>query len=222
MATSTRSSEIDGEQCVVMRGIGWKGYKAMLRLRGGRSMPRMIYLDGDLLLMSPSFPHERLKERFGIFVIEVVVGLDIPCVPSGATTFRRKVKRGGVEPDHSFYLENEARVRGKKELHLRTDPPPDLVIEAVHTHDADEAIEVYRRFGVPEVWVGDEEGVRFLVLDEGGEYAEPETSRAFPFLKAGEVFDWVGRPQDVSETEWVKALRRWVRETLAPRIGREA
>ena len=66
--------EAEGDQCVAIRDIGWKGYCTLLRLRGERSMPRMVYLDGTVWLMSPSFPHERLKTRLGHFVTEVVVG----------------------------------------------------------------------------------------------------------------------------------------------------
>jgi Uma2 family endonuclease len=219
MATTipNRSTTIPGDQCVEMREIDWKGYVTMLRLRGERPIPRMIYLDGSLFLVTTSFPHERLAERLGIFVIEVVVGLDIPCVPAGGTMFRRREKRGGVEGDKTFYLANEVRVRGKEKIDLRTDPPPDLAIEAVYTHAAAAAVEVYRRLGVSEVWLCDEEGLHILVLRANGRYAESEASAAFPFLTEGEIFSWVGRPQSVSETEWVKEVRRWVRETLAPR-----
>ena len=87
------------------------------------------------------------------------------------------------------------RVRGKNKLHLKTDPPPDLAIEAVHSHDADAAIEVYRRFKVPEVWVCDEAELRILILQTNGRYAESPTSAAFPFLSAAEVYDWVRRSQ---------------------------
>jgi Uma2 family endonuclease len=223
MATATikPTREVDGDQCVEFNDIGWKGYCTLLRLRGDHSMPRMVYLDGTVWLMSPAFPHERLKKRLG-WVVEVIVEeLDIPCVPAGSTTFRRRIKRGGVEGDQSYYLANEERVRGKEKLHLRTDPPPDLAIEAVHSHDADAAIEVYRRFKVPEVWVCDEAELVILVLEPSGRYAASATSAAFPFLSAAEVFDWVSRPQTLTETEWIKGLRRWVRRTKKPRVRRQ-
>ena len=35
----------------------------------------------------------------------------------------------GFEADCCFYFENAARVRGKDRIDLKTDPPPDLVIE---------------------------------------------------------------------------------------------
>ncbi len=216
MATMT-STEIVGDQCLELRGLDWEGYKTMLRLRGERPVPRMVYLDGTLFLMSPSFPHERLGERLGYFVMEVVVGLNIPFVPAGHTTLRRRTRRGGVEADKSFYLANEARVRGKNRIKLRFDPPPDLAIEAVYSHGATAAVAVLRRLRVPEIWVCGEFELRILVRRANGRYVKVEASAAFPFLTAAEIFAWVQRPQSVSETEWVKELRVWVRDTLLPR-----
>jgi Uma2 family endonuclease len=213
-----RFTSVAGDQCVVLRGLDWAGYKTMLRLRGERGVPRMTYLDGNLWLMSPLFSHERLAERLGFFVMEVVVGLEIPCIPAGHTTFRRKKKRGGVEGDKTFYLANEERIRGKKDIDLRVDPPPDLAIEAVYTNSATPAIAVWRRLRVPEVWACDEDCLRILVLQANGRYLESEASLAFPFLTAAEAFGWASRPQMASETEWLREVRRWVRETLLPRV----
>ena len=215
-----RRLAIDGDQCVEFRNVGWEGYSALLRVRGERSSPRMIYLDGTVWLMSPSFPHERLQKRLG-YVVEVIAEeLEFSFVPAGSTTFRRRSKRGGVEGDQTYYLANSRRIRGKDRLELKTDPPPDLAIEAVHTHDADAAIAVWRRFKVPELWVCDEAELRILVRRPNGRYAESSVSASFPFLSAAEIYDWVSRPQMPSELEWVKAFRAWVKRTLRPRSRR--
>jgi Uma2 family endonuclease len=206
-----------GDQCVELRGLDWKGYLTLLRLRGERPRPKIVYLDGSAYLMSPSLLHESWKERLGRFINELVAGLRIPCKPTASTTFRRRAKRGGVEGDLSYYLEHEPELRGKRKVSLRTDPPPDLAIEVVYSHDADAALEVYRRFRVPEVWVCDESELRFLVLGPNGRYAESVASRAFPFLTPADVFAWVRRPETVPETDWLLDLRAWVRDVLAPR-----
>lgn len=221
MATTTTTSvnlSLGDDQYVELRGIGWPGYKVVLRLRGEQSRPKMIYLDGDLLLMSPALPHERLKMRLGSLVVEVAFGLGIPFLFAGQTTYRRRKKDAGVEPDDSYYLSNEARVRGKKEIDLRVDPPPDLAIEAVHTHGASKALEVLRRLGVPEVWVCDDDGLRILILRVNRRYVRSNTSLAFPFLTASEIFDWAQRPQIATDLEWMIDLRQWVQEVLVPRV----
>lgn len=219
-ATTAASAPIapGADACVTMSGLDWRGYLTLLRLRGERNVPRIVYLDGTAWLMSPAYPHEHLKKRLGTFVTEVTVGLDIPCIPAGSTTFRRRKKRGGVEGDETFYLANAGRVRGKigMNIRLRTDPPPDLAIEVVHTHAADAAIEVYRRIGVPEIWVWDNDALRILSRQANGRYHEVATSLAFPFLNAATITEWIGKPREDSETDWIKAVRCWVRDTLAP------
>jgi Uma2 family endonuclease len=217
IAPPARTTEIDADQCVVFRNIGWNGYTTLLKVRGERSIPRMVYLDGNLSLMSPSFTHEYLEERLGILVTEVVVGLVIPCIHSGSTTFRRRAKRGGVEGDKTYYLANLDRIRGKKKISLKVDPPPDLAIEVVVSHDADDAVEVYRRFWVPEVWICDENQLTILVLQPDGQYVPSERSQAFTFLTASEIHSWISRSDYDSNTAWAIDLRCWIAEVLAPR-----
>jgi len=213
----TPTAVIEGDQCVVLHDIDWKGYCTMLRLRGERRLPRMIYCDGELVLVSPSYIHELLAERLGLFVAVVVEELDIPCKIAGSTTLRRRKKDVGVEGDKTFYLSNAHKVAGKDEIDLRTDPPPDLAIEAVHTHEVATALKVYRRLRVPEVWVCDEEGLRILVRRANGRYSTSESSAAFPYLKGTEIFARVSGSVSELETGWLKDLRRWVRDVLIPR-----
>jgi Uma2 family endonuclease len=221
MATVTTppdlKAEAEGDQCVVLPGIGWKGYATLLKLRGERPYPRLIYLDGSVTLVSPSYEHDQIAEALGLFVFFLADGLEIPCKAAGSTTFRRRPKKGGAEADKSFYFANRHRIRGKNRLSLRTDPPPDLAIEVVVSHDAEEAVEVWRRFGVPEVWVCDQHRLTILRLGADGQYAESDRSLAFPTLRAAEIHPWVTRDQDESDQAWARELRRWVADVLVPR-----
>ncbi len=210
-----------GDQRVEFVGIGWEGYRALLKIQGEKSRPQIIYLDGDAYLVSPSYNHEWLKKRLGQFVIEVAVGLDIPFMMAGETTFRRRKKRGGVQPDESFYFANHAPIAakgGKKDIDLRVDPPPDLSIEVVYRHDATAAVEVLRRLGVPEVWVGYETGLRILIRRANGRYSESEKGLIFPFLTAAEIYEWASRLETARDIDWIKEVRRWIQETLVPRV----
>jgi Uma2 family endonuclease len=211
------SSEPDGDQRVEFSNIGWDGYSTLLKLRRERSVPKMIYLDGSLVLVSPSLRHENLRDRLGLLVSEVMAALAIRFILSGSTTLRRRSKRGGVEGDLSYYLTNLARIRGKKKINLRVDPAPDLAIEVVVSHDADEAIEVYRRFRVPELWICDERDLTILRLGDDGHYTAVERSLALPTLAATEVHAWATRDEDEDDWAWLMALRKWVAEVLVPR-----
>jgi len=147
----------------------------------------------------------------------IVEELDIPCIVAGSTTLRRRSRRGGVEGDQSYYLNHLDRMRDKKKIDLKRDPPPDLAIEAVVTHGADEAIEVYRRFRVSELWICYPDAVNILVLQPDGQYAPAERSQALKVISAEEIHSWVTRKQDMNDTAWIKELRKWVVEVLLPR-----
>jgi len=227
MATVTRP-EIDrdaatpGDQCVALRDVGWDGYRKLLKLRGERPRPRMVYLDGTVWLMSPAEFHERLAARFDWLVLVLVEELELPCIPTRSTTFRRRKQQGGVEADQSYYLANVHRIEDKDEIDLRVDPPPDLAIEVVNTNPAEHAIEAYRRLGVPEVWIYEDGELRILTIRPGRRrrYDVSATSPTFPTLTAAEIDEWIGRPRKGDEREWSKSFRTWVREVLVPRVRR--
>lgn len=207
----------DADRSFEIHATGWEGYEAYLAARGERSRPKMIYLDGALTLVSPGQPHERLNVRIGRFFHEVVVNLGIHTLSLGQTTWRRRDVDAGVEGDQTFYITNEHLVRGR-EVDLEVDPPPDLAIEVVHSHKADGALETYRRLGVPEVWVCDENRVRILILGADGAYNEATHSLALPFLAAAEIFAQVQQPAGMSDLDQIHSVRRWVREVLVPRV----
>ena len=210
---------LPGGQCVVMDGLHWSQYSAILRAKGDRTYPKMVYLDGSLSLMSPVFLHDFLKYRAGRIVDSVVEGLGIRCVPAASTTFRRRKKNGGFEPDQSYYFANAPRLRNRTKIDLRIDPPPDLVIEIVYTHAVEATIAICRRFRVPEMWICDETLLRILVLDPKGRYAESPTSASLPFLAAEEINTWLRHEaEDGDETKWSLELRRWAADVLGPRV----
>ena len=213
--------EADGDQCVAVRDIGWKGYGTLLRLRGERPRPRMVYLDGtvwlDVAVVSARAAQEAARLRF----VDGDRSIDsrIPCVATGSTTFRRRAKRGGVEGDETYYLANEARIRGKDKIDLRTDPPPDLAIEAVISHDADEAVEVYRRLRVPEVWVCDESRARHPGSPaDAAVRRDRRPARHSRSSRRPKSLTGYSRPQTDVRDGMDRAFRRWVGRTLKPRV----
>lgn len=96
MATTTTAEpkviSVEGDQCVLLRDIGWKSYRTMLRLRGECSIPKMIYLDGSLLLVSPTSVRAFLKKRLAAFVHEVIAWVSRPA-PSSETEWYEDLRR---------------------------------------------------------------------------------------------------------------------------------
>src|SRR4051812_10762249 len=176
------------EQRVVLPRIGWNIYDAILREVGEHRSPRLVYLDRDLVLMTKSRRHEWFAERLAQLVWAVAAGSGLACEGAAEATFRRADLNAGVMGDKTFYLgEHAERMCGPREVDLAIDPPPDLAIEVEITHALTEALEVYRRLGVGEVWhvVGRPPlSVRILILQPAGDYAPAGRSRVLPALRS--------------------------------------
>src|SRR5438128_2698623 len=115
----------------------WGAYLRLLRARGERNRPKYTFVHGRLTIVSPGMSHELLKTRLAWFVDEVLLGLLIDCQPTGQVTLLKTVRpRTGTESDASYYLTNLDQIRGKKDLVMGQDPPPDLAIEVVVSHPA--------------------------------------------------------------------------------------
>jgi Uma2 family endonuclease len=83
----------------------------------------------------------------------------------------------GVEPDNCFYFQNEPAIRGKLDLDLMVDSPPDLAIEIDITSKSLDRMPIYARLAIPEVWRFDQ-GALKIYHSDGQEYVEHETSLA--------------------------------------------
>ena len=55
--------------------------------------------------------------------------LNLEYSPGGSFTLKLQERAAGKKPNSCYYIENEARVRGKKDIDLTQDPPPDLALE---------------------------------------------------------------------------------------------
>lgn len=209
------------DQCVAMHGVSWRGFQLILKARGDRGRPKIIYRDGSVYFVSPSHIHESEKVRLGWLVVSVCRACRIPFHAVASTTFGLEEKKGSAEADESFYFhETAARLRTKKGLDLRVDPPPDMAIEVVYSGGSRNAVEVWKRFGVPEIWALRRKSLTFLQRGDDGQYAEADVSRWLPGVTTADVWALVQRTDDATDLEWYDAVEAWVRAVLLPRLGR--
>src|SRR5207248_7594858 len=82
----------------LLHDVPWGFYEYLLNQIGDRAI-RVTFDDGSLEIMSPLPTHEKWKTRFGRLIELMSLELDIPIEPLGSTTFRRKDRRKGLEPD---------------------------------------------------------------------------------------------------------------------------
>lgn len=199
---------------IVLRGIRWPTYCALLKDLEEFPGVRVSYDRGNLEITSPSQLHECLKTLLSRMIEVIILELNIECAGAGSTTWRREDLERGLEPDACYYIANEPRVRGRDCLDLTTDPPPDLAVEVDLEKPAIEKLGIYAALGVPEVWKYDGRTLRVFVLQPDASYREGRTSASLPFLPVDELARFLAQRSDRSETQLLRAFRDWVRRDL--------
>lgn len=197
------------ETRTVMRNIRWDTYVDLAEQRDG-SVPRMTYDEGVLELMSPKRQHEGIGTLIGrlIETWTEVKGIEIQSVKS--TTFKRADLSKGFEADESYYIEHALEVRGKDEIDLTVDPPPDLVVEVEITRSAIAKMKLFAAMGIPEVWRHDGEQLTFAVL-ESGEYRQVSESNMLPGFTPALAQNVLSRRQEEGETKLITDFRQSIR-----------
>jgi Uma2 family endonuclease len=208
------TTAIPSGQRLVLGGVSWRTYERLLRAFEDRHL-RITYDRGALEIMKLSPQHERFKHLLSYLIAVLVEELGWNMAGFGSMTFKRRKRRRGLEPDECFWIQSEPLVRGKDEIDLRRDPPPDLVLEIEWTRSALDRLSIYAVLGVPEVWQFDGQALRGQLLGSDGRYAESQASRAFPFLPMTELARFLAMRSAHSETELVRLFRAWVRERIA-------
>src|SRR3954466_13251495 len=108
--------------------------------------------------------HERPKRFIGRMIESLTMELGIAVACFGSTTFRRKDRSKGLEPDECYYFRDEPRMRGRKRLNMIKDPPPELVVEIDITSRSVPREPIYAALGVPEIWRYDGRRIQCLQL----------------------------------------------------------
>ena len=203
---------LEPEQQFTLTDISWEGYETILNLLNDRPV-RVTYNRGVLELMILSYAHERYKKLLARLLETLTEELNIPIEAAGSTTFKRQVLERGLEPDECFYIQNQAKVRGKKAINLNADPPPDLVIEIDITNSVIDRLEIYAALGVPEIWRWDNGTLQFWILQQG-RYQQVQNSLNFPQLATTNLDAFITLSNQTDQTTVIRQFRAWVQQNL--------
>jgi Uma2 family endonuclease len=163
-----------------------------------------------LEIMVVSAAHEKPNRTLAALVEIVAEETGRDFRRTGSTTFRRKDLAKGFQPDSCYYLDHVDLVRGKDDLDVTIDPPPDLVIEVDITRSSLDRFRILGAIGVPEVWRYDGQRVTMYRL-EGARHAEVEASVALPPLTAAQATTFLKASSREKATAWLRQVREWVR-----------
>lgn len=146
------------DQRLTLYGVSWEQYEILRETLDDFPGLRMTYLEGTLELFMPSPKHERIKTTIGRLIELYSIEKNTRLYGCGSTTYRKKAKERGLEPDESYCLGEV------KDF-------PDFAIEVIITSGSIDKLEVYKGLGVPEVWFWEDD--RLFLYDLRGEKYEP-------------------------------------------------
>lgn len=196
---------------VVLYNISWQQFENLLINLGQTRAARIAYDNGIFEIMTPLPEHEYYKEAIGISIQDIAEELDINYESYGSTTWKREARLAGIEPDNCFYFQNEAKIRGRLELNLNQDPPPDLALEIDMTHKSLNRFPIYARLGIPEIWCYDSGELKIYQLQQET-YGEVETSSVFPMLRVQEIPTIIEQYRLDGKLAVRRAIRNWARQ----------
>jgi Uma2 family endonuclease len=195
---------------LILTAVSWKDYEQLLHDLGDGYAVRISYDQGRMEIMSPSHKHEHFKELISRLAHVIAEELNLALESLGSTTYKQEWLSRGVEPDACFYIQNAARIIGRERIDLRTDPPPDVVVEIDVSHDSTSKLAIFAGMGVPELWRYDGTRARICHL-VGDAFDEIPNSMALPIVTS----DLLTRFLKQSKTEGQSATLRSFRECLA-------
>ncbi len=195
---------------VVRLPATWQDYQKFCQQRGDRSIPRIKYRSGEVLLMSPLPKHGRDASLIANIITTLLdhVGREYD---SFTPVTMELPDESGIEPDYCFYIDHWQAVSGKERIDWKTDPPPDLVLEIDVTSYSD--VNDYLPYGVPEVWLFRKNKL-FVYQLQGTEYLSQTHSRYFPDIN---LLDLVSRCLQVAYERNTSAAIRELKQLLADR-----
>ena len=194
-------------------GVSWEEYKQFINGLGEFSI-RHTYDGWTLEMMSPLKAHDWEKRFIGRIIETIAFEFDIDVQCIGSTTLTSDAIKRGLQPDESYYVANEIRVRGKRTYEPDKDPPPDLILEVDVTSSSVPRMPLFAQLRIPEVWRYDGEKTCFYQLQKKPSYRRVKCSVAFPFLQPTDVDTCVGEIADRSENAVLRALLQRLRERI--------
>lgn len=200
-------------QKIFLKDVTWREFEQIVEELGEHRGSKIAYNNLILEIMTPLPEHESNKLFITNFIEILLEELDIEFYPLGSTTFKNELMQSGIEPDNCFYIENEAKIRGKERLDLTIDPCPDLALEIDLTSRSHQ--DIYAQLGVPELWQFDNQGNLQINLLKVGVYQPVEFSPHFPNLPLKDVIPtYLKQVKRQGRNKTMKAFRNWIKDKI--------
>lgn len=155
------------EESLVLSGITWQQFKSLELSFAPIAGVRLVYLDGVLQIVILGDEHEYYKRTISLLLEAYLRSQGIRFYSQGSATLGDEGRGVQKEPDESYSFGSRKAI-------------PDLAIEIIMSSGGIDALEIYGRLGIQEVWFW-EDGL-LTVYSWQGEYRRVERSGLLPDL----------------------------------------
>jgi Uma2 family endonuclease len=189
--TAVKSSITDS--CLTLKGVSWSQFESLEAAFESVGGIKFAYLDGILEIMTVSPEHEDTKSTLSLLVEAYMREKGIRFYVKGGPTLGSKELGARKEPDESYNLQTKKAI-------------PDLAIEVIFTSGGIDKLQLYKRLGIPEVWLWEDGVLSIYYLRE--EYEKVDRSELLPELDIALLVKYVTYfDQYDAVTEFIQALR---------------
>jgi Uma2 family endonuclease len=198
-ATSPLSLSDAPDQRVQVSGVTWEQYEALRLAFDELPAVRLTYREGELDIMVTSPAHERIKTMLARLLETYAVECGVDLNGYGSTTFRKRARERGLEPDECYVL-------GSPLAEI-----PDLAIEVALPSGGIDKLDVYAGLAIPEVWIWRDDALEVWHLADGADaYDRRPRSALLPDLDLDALVRFVPWP---NQTAAIRAYRETLTAT---------
>jgi Uma2 family endonuclease len=192
MTAQNLEREETTNNCLRLSSITWEQFKSIEASFSSVGGVRLIYLDGILEIVILGREHEYYKSTISLLLEAYLRAKKIRFYRQGSATLGNRQIIGQKEPDESYNIGSQKA-------------KPDLVIEVVVTSGGIDALEIYQRVGIPEVWFWEDGFLKVYGLQET--YQLLESSGLLPDLDLKLLTKYISyHDQYDAVTEFLKEL----------------
>lgn len=197
------------ENITILTEIRWETYQALVLDLAETPSKKLTYDQGILEIITPLPEHEVNKRLLGRMVETTTEVLGLEIASFGSTTWSQETLKKGIEPDECYYITNETLIRGKLDIDLTIDPPPDLAIEIDITSSSLDRLGIYAAVGIGEIWRFDGQEL-FIYCLKNGSYQQRENSQVLPILSKSMILKFIKKRREIGENALIREFRQWI------------
>jgi Uma2 family endonuclease len=199
------------EQRVVIHGVDWNFYEALVDSIPESANLHVDYDGRDLEVMAIGREHEITKKLLSRVAETAAEEFNIRYLPAGQTTWKRPELARGLEADECYYFLPEKLTADQAALERHSQdiadyPNPDLAIEVDISPPEVDRAGIYSALRVAEIWRLAGDRVIIERLTPQGTYVAVDRSGFLP-LRAEEIRHWIFEEDWSDMPAWVRRLR---------------